>query len=191
MWMWLACELRRAWIWIACCATALGVVLSRLYLGAHDVQDVLAGAALGALTLLVFARIKDRAWFWQSDARWGAGLLVLAMTAALLAWPDQGRAPDYVPMIAGWAVAAILLRPVEQRMLGFSVSPLWWRKVLALVLGAAVFELLHKALTSAGASLGMTPLIWQTLQGLVIGCFVTVLVPWMLARFGLVSARQA
>ena len=58
----LAWELRRGWAWLVAGVIATGIIFSRLYLGAHDVEDVLGGALLGIATLLVFERV--RRWDW-------------------------------------------------------------------------------------------------------------------------------
>jgi membrane-associated phospholipid phosphatase len=42
---------RRAWLWIICLALIFVMSLSRIYLGVHDIPDVLAGIILGALTV--------------------------------------------------------------------------------------------------------------------------------------------
>ena len=62
IWLWLAWELRRGWAWLVAGVIATGIIFSRLYLGAHDVEDVLGGALLGIATLLVFERV--RRWDW-------------------------------------------------------------------------------------------------------------------------------
>jgi len=55
MWLWLALEARRTWVWILAAIVATGVCFSRLYLGVHDVEDVLGGALLGVATVVIYA----------------------------------------------------------------------------------------------------------------------------------------
>src|SRR5262249_33229069 len=47
MWLWLAYELKRPWFWVVAIIVAAGVCASRLYLGVHDVEDILGGVLLG------------------------------------------------------------------------------------------------------------------------------------------------
>ncbi len=51
MYLFLGFWLRRSWVWLLCLAMIVLMGLSRVYLGVHFVQDVLAGVALGLLIL--------------------------------------------------------------------------------------------------------------------------------------------
>jgi len=190
IWLWLACEARRTWVWIACSIIALGVILSRMYLGAHDLEDVLVGALLGAATLAGFALIKDRKWFWQTDPVWSIVLVLLVTTATLTAWPGTSIAPGYVPMLAGWIAGGIAGLHYEERVLGFAVSPLWSRRALAAVAGVLGFVALQKILKVLGTSLNMPPFVWEAAKGLVSGVFIALPMPWLLAKLRLVSVRK-
>ena len=48
----IAMYFRRLWIWIVACILILLMALSRVYLGVHDIDDVIAGIILGALILV-------------------------------------------------------------------------------------------------------------------------------------------
>ncbi|AYC31444.1 phosphatase PAP2 family protein [Pseudomonas cavernae] len=188
MWLWLAYEVRRAWFWVVCALICLGVCLSRLYLAAHDVEDVLVGALLGGATLLLFARVKDWAFWREANLGWPLGAALLVTAASLALWP--GQAPDYVPLLAGQLVGVSLGLRLEQRTLGFGIAVPAWRRLLAGVLGAVGFVLLQKLLKLLGANLELPPLYWQGLRGLLMGLFVTLLMPWLLVKARLLSARQ-
>ncbi len=54
MWLWLAYEIGRTWAWIAAILIAVGVCMSRLYLGVHDVEDILGGTFLGLATIFAY-----------------------------------------------------------------------------------------------------------------------------------------
>ncbi|WP_394778281.1 phosphatase PAP2 family protein [Undibacterium sp.] len=191
IWMWLAFELKRRWVWVLCSLITLGVIASRLYLGAHDVEDVLVGAALGALTLLVFANIKDRRWPWQTQPAWSLALIAVVTSAALLSWPDKGIAPDYVPIVAGWMAGGIIGRYHEERVLGYAVSTVWWRRILATGVGVIAFLLLQKVLKFIDASVNPASLAWPLAKGFIVGYFIALPVPWLLVRRGLADSRTA
>ncbi|MES2106348.1 MAG: phosphatase PAP2 family protein [Pseudomonadota bacterium] len=189
IWMWLAYELRRSWIWILCSLITLGVILSRLYLGAHDLEDVLAGAALGALTLVAFKQIKDRQWFWQTHLSWSLAAVALVGAAALLSWPAGGKPPDYIPTIAGWMAGGILGLRYEERVLGFTTAHACWRKLLAAAVGTLAFMALQKILKLLDASVIPPSMAWAVAKGLIIGFFIAVPVPWLLVKLRLASRR--
>lgn len=182
IWFWLAWELRRAWAWLVSSVVVAGIIFSRLYLGAHDVEDVLGGSLLGLATLLLFAQVRHWSWWREGHELWHAGSVLLVFLVAWLSWP--GVAPSYVPLLAGMMLGVL----VGYRRMAFSAEVAVWRRLLAAALGAVAFVLLQKGLKLAGAAWPLDPLAWQGLRGLVMGLFVAGLMPWLLVRLGLLKA---
>ena len=182
IWFWLAWELRRAWAWLVSGVVVVGIIFSRLYLGAHDVEDVLGGSLLGIATLLVFEQVRRWSWWREAHELWHVGLILLVFLAAWLSWP--GTAPSYVPLLAGMMVGVLF----GYRRLAFSADVAVWRRVAAAVLGALAFILLQKGLKLLGDAWSVQPLAWQGLRGLAMGLFVAWLMPWLLVRAGLLTA---
>lgn len=183
LWMWLAWEVRRTWVWVLCAAIALGVMASRLYLGVHDLEDVLGGAAVGAASLLVFEQVRHRQWRWQSNLGWNLALIALVTAAALITWP--GTAPEYILTLGGWLAAATWSLRLDNRHLGFAAPTALWRRVATGLLGAACFLGEQKLLTFAGTHLAMHPQLWALVKGLVSGVFVSLLMPWVFCKLRL------
>lgn len=181
IWFWLAWELRRTWAWLVSTVVVVGIVFSRLYLGAHDVEDVLGGSLLGLATLLLFAQVRHWNGWREAHELWLAGLVLLVFMAAWLTWP--GVAPSYVPLLAGMMLGVL----VGYRRLAFSAEVAVWRRLLAATLGALAFILLQKGLKLVGAAWPLDPLGWQGLRGLLMGLFVAWLMPWLLVRLGLLK----
>jgi membrane-associated phospholipid phosphatase len=50
----IAAWFRRTWLWLLCLAMVFLMALSRVYLGVHDIPDVVAGILLGALTVAAY-----------------------------------------------------------------------------------------------------------------------------------------
>jgi membrane-associated phospholipid phosphatase len=191
IWLWLAYALRRRWAWLACSLIALGVCASRVYLGAHYPTQVLGGAAIGAVTLAVFVRIKDRKWFWQVDLLASLAVTLGFAVVALSSWPHHSMAPDYVPQLAGWTLGALLGLHAETRLFDIVPARRWSRRALAVIVGATAFFLLQRGLKLAGDWLQWPPLWWNGVKGLASGFFVTLPMPWLLARLKLVTVRKA
>ncbi|GGC63947.1 phosphatase PAP2 family protein [Undibacterium terreum] len=189
IWMWLAYEMKRTWVWIACSLITLGVILSRLYLGAHDLEDVLVGAALGALTLIAFIQIKDRKWLWQRHPAWSMTAITAVTTAALLCWPNKAVPPDYIVTIAAWMAGGIVGLHYEEKLLGFNVLPACRNRILAALTGIISFILLQKVLKLAD-TLPLPVLPWQLVKGLIIGFFIAWPVPWLLVKIRLATRRR-
>lgn len=189
LWLWLAYEMRRLWFWVASSLVVLGIVFSRLYLGAHDLEDVLLGSALGAVTLVLFALVKDWAWWRQANPFWHLLLVIAVAMAAQLGW--YGVAPDYVPLLAGMLIGVLLGYALEGRYIDFHARTEAWRRGLTAVLGCVAFLLFQSLLKKVGLALDLQPLLWQSLRGLLMGLFIAALMPWVLVRLRLLPAGQA
>ncbi|WAF86672.1 phosphatase PAP2 family protein [Metapseudomonas otitidis] len=185
LWFWLALEVRRLWFWGLACVLVAGILFSRLYLGAHDIEDLLGGSVLGLATLGLFA--LARRWrFWREGPALAHLALVVAVSAAFaLTW--RGEPPSYVPLLAGLMLVVI----IGYRRVGFSVAVPLWRRVTAAVLGALAFIGLQWGLKHTGLALHLEGPAWQAFRGLAIGTFVAVLAPWVLVRLGLLAPAPA
>jgi membrane-associated phospholipid phosphatase len=85
VWGYLAGRARRAGFWVLAALLILGIGFSRLYLGVHYPQDVLAGYLVGALFLLVFAPAEKYLTRLVGPLTMGAQM-VLALAVPALVW---------------------------------------------------------------------------------------------------------
>ena len=186
-WFWFAREFGRAWFWPIAAIIVVGICFSRLYLGVHDVEDVLVGAAIGTLSLGVFTfLLSERMHRWRTlDGR--AQLLALLAVQPPLWWlwpePDgPGEVFAVGAFITGWWAGVL----IDRRSMDFKRHPSWWRAALAVVLGLyAVFGLagvLEAPLLAVG--LGADLVRW--LQTGLMALFITGIAPWLfrVARLG-------
>lgn len=182
LWMWLAWELRRTGAWVLCSLIAVGVMASRLYLGVHDLEDVVGGALLGATTLVLFEATRSHSTRLQSHPAWGTVLVAMITGLALWSWP--GDAPEYLPTLATWLVVATWCQHYEHP-LGFTVPNTPWKRVAAGLLGAVCFLGEQKIVKWAGIHQTLDPVLWAALKGVVNGGFVCLLVPWWIHALNL------
>jgi membrane-associated phospholipid phosphatase len=185
LWLWLAYELRRTWVWCLCGFIVLAIMFSRLYLAAHDLEDVLGGGLIGAAMLLLFAQVKDwRCW----SARylpWHLGLIMAVGLLSFFAWP--GMPPSYIPLLGGMLVGVLL----GNARLPFSAPTLLWQQAVVALLGSVAFIAVQFGLKKLELLLGLEPLLWQGGRGLVMGLFVGLLMPWLLIRAQLLTVRRS
>ena len=193
MWLWLAWELRRRWAWVLASCIAVAVMFSRLYLGVHDLEDVLAGAVLGGGSLLVFERLRHQPWVWQCPLGWHMAWITAITALALALWPN-GAPPTYIGLVAAWLLAATWARAWEPVHIGYMPPRALPRKIVLGLLGTAGFVLEQKLLQVVGTLLplvqlsALPALLWPAVQGLCNGLFVALLMPWLFVRLRLAGA---
>lgn len=185
LWLWLAYELRRTWAWWLCALIVLAIMFSRLYLAAHDLEDVLGGGLIGAAMLVLFAPIKDwRCW----SARylpWHLGLIAAVALLSFWTWP--GTPPSYIPLLAGMLIGVLL----GNAQLPFATPVLLWQRGVVALTGSVAFIAVQLGLKQLEPLLGLEPLLWQGVRGLVMGLFVALLLPWLLINAHLLVVRRS
>jgi glycerophosphoryl diester phosphodiesterase len=177
MWFWLAMEIKRTWGWVAAAIIAAGVCFSRIYLGVHDVEDVLGGALLGVACIFIFKGLTaERA---ITEAHPAAQLIGLALIAPIMAviWPHGGMLPS-----ASLALCAFLFfwwggRLIEERWVNYQRHGNWAVAIIATVAGLAVLFVLLKVTGDVAEAAGFSRPLAQPIQMGVIALYVTAIAP--------------
>lgn len=189
MWLWIAIELKQRWFWAIAIFFALGVTLSRLYLGVHDVEDVLAGAALGVASIALLS------WFFSSAFNWWRALnpfiqlgVIVALEAVIyVTWPEPGGPGSkfaVAGMLLGWWAGVLL----DQRAIHYRRHENWIVAIGAAAGGLAIVLLALPRIAPALTELGMAKVWASTAQSFVIAFFVTALAPRLFQIIG--AARR-
>jgi membrane-associated phospholipid phosphatase len=76
LYLYLAAWFRKRWIWLAALTLVFLTCLSRLYLGVHDIEDILAGILAGVAVLLAFYLWMRFASEWFANRILGQKLLI-------------------------------------------------------------------------------------------------------------------
>lgn len=193
MWFWLAYEARRGWAFVGAAVITICVSFSRVYLGVHDVSQVLVGAGLGLAGVVLFAwLVGPAARYWQllPDA---ARLALLAASIPLLwlIWPN-GQSPDQaaaVPLLlAGWWAGVMLDRRVAP---GASIPALWRYRLLAITVGIPVLFALSAATTALGQALAFDRSSTNWAISLLLGFYATGIAPSAFLLTGIARTDRA
>jgi glycerophosphoryl diester phosphodiesterase len=179
-WFWLAWELRRPWFWPVAAFMVVGICCSRLYLGVHDVEDVLVGASIGALSLFVFEwSLSDRFGRWHDlDGRWQVAILLAVQPALWLLWPEPdgpGAISAVGAFVVGWWAGVL----VDRHRMDFRRHPSWLRAGIAALLGLGVVFGILGALEAPLLALGLGEDAARWLQTGFMALFITALAPWL------------
>ncbi|MEP5665359.1 phosphatase PAP2 family protein [Parvibaculum sp.] len=190
MWFWLAYEMKRRWAWVAAVFIAAGVCSTRLYLGVHDVEDVLAGIALGLLSLAVFAALvhENVVARWRRLPAW-IDFAVILVTIPLLwiIWP-QGEDPTGIAsvlfLLFGWFAGAALDRKAAPQA---PVLPAWWLRIVMAVGGIVGLFILRAGLMSGGITIGLPEAITGYAAVTIMGLYATWIAPAIFRTLGLMK----
>jgi membrane-associated phospholipid phosphatase len=180
---------RRRWAWFAAALLAALVAFSRLYLGVHFPQDVVAGLAIGAVFLALWLWITPRARSWLDGlgVRWKVGLALLVPIVILALKPSEDAATG-MGAVVGMGVGSLL----EKETICFSVAGGTAQRVLRGLLGLVLVLLAYAGL---GALFGLAQLegamalAWRVLRYSLLGLVGAWGAPWIFVRVGL-AARQ-
>lgn len=185
LWFWLAYEVRRKWFKYLATTMVLGICFSRLYLGVHDLEDVLAGVAVGGLCLSLFHWTLSPAWDRWRNLHWIArvGIVLLIEAVVFAIWPG-GLTSGILQtggILVGWFAAAACER------IYFNYQPIKspWRLVTSCILGIGSVYLLFvvKSLLSNGNSVSVMSFI----AGAFMGIHITLIMPAVFVMLGLAT----
>lgn len=188
-WGYLAARLGRTWFWAIAVTLIVLISFSRLYLGVHLPQDVLAGVAIGIVYLAAWLAAAPRVQVWLSRRalgwRWA-----LAMLVPLVLWAAHPRKDTTAALGAmmGLGIGYLL----EGQTTRFRVEGEWWRRILRAGLGLALVLAVYLALSTLSASLGRG-LGWAFEMGLrglrygLVGLTAGWVAPWLFVRCQLAS----
>lgn len=177
MWFWLAMEINRSWAWVAAAVIAAGVCFSRIYLGVHDVEDVLGGALLGVASIFIFrGLVAERAITEAHPAAQLIGLALIAPVAWVL-WPHNGALPSGMLALCAFVFFWWTGRLIEERWINYQRHGNWVVAIIATTAGLAVLFVLMKVTGDAAQLAGFSGPRAQPFQMGVIALYVTAIAP--------------
>lgn len=188
-WGFLAHRLNNRLLWILAVVLILGIGLSRIVLGVHFPQDVIAGWLVGLLLLVAFAWAAPRLGCWLQGKSVAMQILLavaLPLVLVLVHPADMGgRYPSETALVSmsalvGLGVGAIM----ERRMVDFQVKGHWWRRGLRFLIGLVAVVLCY-----AGPKLFLPQEMVPGLESLLrfvryalVGWVVAFFCPWLFVR---------
>lgn len=189
MWTLIAWEIRRAWAYIVAAIIIAGVCFSRVYLGVHDVDDVLTGMGLAVVGLAVFAWLLSPKL--QPARNWPLlthlAIILIAGAVLFATWPN-GHSPDstigVLALLFGWVLGANMdrkLAPAEP------VLPVWWICAPMGVAGLAVLFAIQSGLNHAAQALAADSTAARYAINATLAFYMTGLAPLAFRKLGLVK----
>lgn len=182
LWLWLATEVRRWWMWAVAAVMIVGIVASRLYLGVHDVEDVAVGLAIG-LTVVVAGKVVMRA---VTLPYLTIALILLAGQAVIFTmWPGSpGGATGFGAFVVAWLLGA----EWQRRTIGHTV-PGGWQIVIMAAIGLVGLMVLFVGLKEAAKVVDPDGDVAMYFATALVTLYMTYGAPWLFRRLGLAGPR--
>lgn len=182
MWLWLAYEVRRGWMWALAVFVIAGIAFSRLYLGVHDIEDVAVGLAIGAAVVVIGVAVSRAAPL----PHLVFALVLLGGQAVVFSlWPGSpGGAMGFGAFAVAWLVGAV----VERRHVGYAPAA-GWRKAAAAGIGVVILMGLFVGLSKLADLIDPDGDAAMYVLTMFITLYMTVGAPWLFRRLGLAGPR--
>lgn len=178
IWGYLAYEVRKRWFTVLAISLIILIALSRVYLGVHYPQDVLAGIAVGAL-LLHFYRWMVK-WFRPGLAKVNnivkGGSAILISIIILILQPN-GLVATATGMFAGVVIGFLL----EPHFADFDPGGRWYQNIVKAAVGLVVLMAILQGLewTLPGNA------SFKWFQFFAVGTWMTGGAPWLFVQLKL------
>jgi membrane-associated phospholipid phosphatase len=179
MWMWIAYEIKKPWAWGVAIFVVAGVCLSRLYLGVHDVDDILTGLSLGIIGMALFIGLLSPTFAGLRNLPVLPHLVIMVTIGIILwfVWPNDRSPASIVGLLAllfGWFVGADMdrrLAPNEPQ------RPNWILRIVMGVVGVVVLFAIQIGLKKLTAALGVEGIVAAYASSAFLGFYMTGLAP--------------
>lgn len=195
LWGTIALKVRRYWVTVATVIYVILMGVSRMILGVHFPQDVIAGVVVGLIMLALYAWLERplSAWIAKQNLWIQIGMVVGVTAVMLVVHPllIQSTSADGLEIATSSAAAFLgggMGFAFETRYLRFSAGGAWWKRAVRLFLGVALVMGLRYGLKALFEGLEPVMLFRLIRYGL-IGFLAAFGASWMFLRLGLAETR--
>lgn len=182
LWFWLASEVRRGWMWGLAIVMVAGIAASRLYLGVHDVQDIVIGLMFAALVLAagkVALRVIELPYLVL------ALMLLAAQAVVYTLWPGTpGGATGFGAFVVAWLFGA-----EWQRRVAGHTPPEGLRMAMMAGFGLAILMGLFVGLKAGAEVIDPDGDVAMYFATALITLYMTLGAPMLFRRLGLAGPR--
>lgn len=189
VWGYLAAAFRKKKLLVFAVVMMVLVPLSRLYLGVHDLPDLIGGYAIGFILLITFIKLENRCISWFESKNLVTLLVIAVIAPAILLAVSPGQNEGCITAastLMGYAVGFVF----ERKYLGFSSDGTALKKILRYILGLVVIIGLWAGLKAAFQ--GLEPvLVFRVVRYGLIGVWVSLGAPWIFVRLRLADQSKS
>ncbi|MEM1441487.1 MAG: hypothetical protein AAGF67_04055, partial [Verrucomicrobiota bacterium] len=158
----------------------MGIASSRLYLGVHDIEDILVGALFG-VSLLGALVLKVRCCPRCCRDLFNSMSVLVVPGLLMLYYPEGGKSTGKLVMIVTFFAAWVIGHQIEKRSLKFA-NPSGWKRLLTGVFGMLLLLIVAFATHRILLTVEFPGDLREAAGGLVIGAITTLLIPLVLVK---------
>jgi undecaprenyl-diphosphatase len=196
-WGYLAYRARNPAFWLIAILAILGIGLSRIFLGVHYPQDVIAGWLIGLTLLVVYVKAEPPVSRWLGRQTRGIQLLLAIVLPLALIFLHPADAQGLYPAVpAVTAMSALFGLGIgvimERAWVQFRVEAVWWRRTIRYLAGLVVVAMCYlgpKMLLPEQLGHGMETILLFSRYAL-LGWVVAFLGPWIFVQVRLADREQ-
>ena len=174
LWGLLAYELKEKWISVGSISLIILIAFSRMYLGVHDLGDVISGLIIGIIILYIWhLAVINKTYDSLSNRGWLLVILLFQLTLYLLYPIHDGHEPSiwFLGVMTGWFLGASDIKLNAGKIQKFCVSTLSIVIVFFAMASIAKFESNLEVIGLPG-----------TIYSYALGLIFSILITWILPR---------
>jgi glycerophosphoryl diester phosphodiesterase len=178
LWFWIAYEVQKSWAWVVASIIVAGICFSRIYLGIHDLEDILAGLGIAVITLFLFRFcLSPRFESYREGSVYLhlVGIIVVGILVKV-AWPPAENSITAIALF-GMLVFWLLGRHLEERYVGFDPRQGIWNLTLVAIIG--IVSVIGMSALLKAMSVGLDPLLAGTIRSSILSLSMTLFAPWL------------
>ncbi len=188
VWGYLAAAMKKKWLWMFAVIMMILVPLSRLYLGVHDLPDLIGGYIIGFILLMLFIWLEPIAVKWLEEKSLSILLVISIIIPGIMIAVSPGHDEGCI-MAASTLMGMSAGFVLERKYIGFTSKGTIIRRILRYILGLVVIIGLWIGLKIAFK--GLEPaLMFRFIRYLLIGLWGSLAAPWVFVKFKLADEEQ-
>ena len=175
LWGLLAYELKDKWVSIGAVTLILLIAFSRMYLGVHDLGDVIAGLGIGALILLIWhLAVINNIYESLSVRLWLLVILIFQLIIYYFYPSHEGHEPSlwFLGVMTGWFIGHSDINIISNAIYKFFIALI---SIVIVFLAMVLITQFESNIEIAG--------ILGIIYSYILGLLFSIIVTWIIPRF--------
>ena len=181
IWGFLMLRSKNTWITSIFIFLMITVSFSRLYLGVHDIMDVVGGAIIGLLSLLFLEQLSNEKgkWIRNLSSIKHFFIYIIFLSLLMLLWPSKDG-EIIVLGLGGLIIGFWLGQKIDSTFLNYAQPKNIYLKILSSVIAVVGFVALNNQLEKLFGFIQFNNNFEIAFSSLILGLYITIIAPTIL-----------